>query len=421
MNDLKTIVNEKEYRQFKGADWPHYNDFISGSYFVSDQIKQELNDFIGIMEQQYQDITSTRTVELSVSNQKRQKHIFFDKKYIGGQVCTIPWKTLGINSNGNIFICESPSWIPIFIGNILETDNIFDILNNDKAKKIRQEILANRYFYCNSDICGFFQHQDTSSYTSNYNENDTVALPLKDDDTLQIKDIPSQLIFDFDYSCNFKCPSCRTEYQNYNRHHIIRPLNEKISTKIKNLIIDKIKDQPTTIRWCGGEPFMSDVYIDLFEYIIQTKNKNIKNIIQTNGSLLITKQKLVEKLLPYTKDLRISFDAGTEETYQLTRVGGNWQNLIDNVKFVKKLIQENNLTTNIYADFVVQKNNYRDLPAFATLCKELGMQVNIQKMWNWGTWDSDTFDDMNVYNKNHPLYQDLVTQFEVSHLTMAKN
>jgi MoaA/NifB/PqqE/SkfB family radical SAM enzyme len=166
---------------------------------------------------------------------------------------------------------------------------------------------------------------------------------------------------------------------------------------------------------------MSEVYIELFDYIIEKNKKNITNIVQTNGSLLKSKENLLRKFLPYISNLRISFDAGCEDTYKLTRVGGNWNNLLDNVNFVKDLVKQNNFRTQLSADFVVQKNNYKDLPVFANLCRELNLSMNIQKMWNWGTWELDVFNDMNVYDKKHPLYADVEKYFRLAKLPMANN
>ena len=420
--DLEKIIDKKSYRDFKGADWPAYESFVKNDYTVSDKIKTEIDQFVSTMHDQYKNLSSTRTIELSNANQKRQGQIFYNKSFIGTNKCRIPWETLGVNANGNIFICSSPSWIPIFIGSILEADNIFEILNSETAKKIRLEILENRYFYCNSNICGFFQHQDQSTYKKSFEVADITALNVStDNDDLCVNHIPKELIFDFDPTCNFKCPSCRIEHQNYNNHHVIRPINNMISEKIKKLIIDKIEDQPIVIRWAGGEPFMSEVYLDLFDYIIKTNKKNIKNIIQTNGSLFKSKPDLLEKLLPFISNLRISFDAGCEDTYKLTRVGGDWKKLLENVMYIKELIKQHKFKTILSADFVVQKNNYKDLPAFASLCRELNLSMNIQKMWNWGTWDTETFHDMNVYDRKHYLYNDVVKYFELANLPMAKN
>jgi sulfatase maturation enzyme AslB (radical SAM superfamily) len=419
---LEKIVDDKSYRNFKGSAWPSYENFINNNYVVSDKIKLEIDQFISIMKDQYKNLASPNTTELSISNQTRQGQIFYNKSYTGTNQCRKPWNTLGVNANGNIFICSSPSWIPIFVGNLLESDNIYDILNCDAAKKIRLEILQNRYFYCNSTICGFFQAEETSTYNKNFIDANTIPLALPTDVTqLTIDQIPYELIFDFDPTCNFKCPSCRIEHQNYNHHHVIRPINDTIVEKIKKLIIDQIQDQPISIRWAGGEPFMSEVYLDLFNYIIKKNKKNIKNIVQTNGSLFKSKTALLEHLLPFISNLRISFDAGCEETYKLTRVGGNWDNLLENVKYIKDLVEQKQFETLLAADFVVQKNNYKDLPMFANICRDLGLSMNIQKMWNWGTWDTETFHDMNVYNPAHFLYDDLKKYVKLANLPMAKN
>ena len=420
MSNLKTIVDEKSYRQFRGADWPTYENFINNNYTVSKSIKSELDKFVLQMQERYKDLATHRTEELSQANQERQKQVFYDKEYAGSH-CQIPWNTLGVNTNGNVFICESPSWIPIFVGNLFECDSIYDILNSDSAKKIRQEILAGRYYYCNSRICGFFDFKDTTKYKAQPTDN-IDPLEFVDHEKLYVDQIPTNLIFDFDYTCNFKCPSCRTEYQNWNNDHIIRPINSRIVESIKHLIIDKIEEQPITIRWCGGEPFMSEVYIELFEYIITTNKSNIQNVIQTNGSLFLAKKDLVTRLLPFISDIRISFDAGSEEVYRMTRIGGNWDNLIKNVKFLLDVVRKNNFKTKVSADYVVQKNNYEDLPRYVELCKELGIEINqTQKMWNWGTWDEETFKAMNAYHPAHEEYNKVKEYFKLARLPMAKN
>jgi MoaA/NifB/PqqE/SkfB family radical SAM enzyme len=408
MNNLQKIIDKKTYRKFKGADWPTYESFINNNYTVEENIQKELDDFVVSMNTMYEELTKSNTEELSSANQKRQKQIFFNKNY-SKSICNYPWNHLGINANGNIFICESPSWIPIFVGNILESDNIYDILNNEKSKKIRQEILEHRYYYCNSSLCNFFKDKDIAN---NYNENiqDADLLPLNfvDNDNLYVRQIPTILTFDFDYTCNYKCPSCRTEYKNFNNHHVIRPVNNRISQKIKDLIIDKIQDQYIEIRWCGGELFMSETYLDLLEYIVGKNKQNIEHCIQTNGSLLKAKAGVLKKMLPFVSVLRISFDAATEETYKKTRVGGNWENLIENVKFTMDLIKENNFKTTVKADFVIQFDNYKEIPQFVKLCHSLGIKsYNLQKMWNWGTWDTKTFQQKNVYDKSHLLYPDV--------------
>lgn len=423
MTDLKKITDEKIYRSWKGVDWPNYEDFVNNNYVVGDNIQKELDDFTEITQKRYNDIALPRTIELSKSNQERQKQIFYNKHFNLESGCKVPWNTIGINANGNVYICQSPSWIPIFVGNIFQTDDIFEILNSEIARKIRFEILNKTYYYCNNTICDFFRKIDTNNYEKKPNhKNDLIEQKFVDSSALYVTQIPTEIIFDFDYTCNFKCPSCRTEVENWNNDHVRRPINNQIVEKIKTMVIDKIESQFITIRWCGGEPFMSEVYLNLFDYIIKTKKTNIQNIIQTNGSLLQSKKDLMIKLLPFISNLYISFDAGTEETYKITRVGGDWNRLLDNTKFILKLIKEYNFRTVVRADFVVQKDNYKDLPEFVNLCKQLGIRPNhMQKMWNWGTWDQETFESLNVYDKKHLLYEDVKMYFNRANLPIAKN
>jgi MoaA/NifB/PqqE/SkfB family radical SAM enzyme len=312
--------------------------------------------------------------------------------------------------------------VPIFVGNILETNDIFEILNSEIARKIRFQILNKTYHYCNSTICSYFQKIDKNRYeTFPTNKEDLVKKDFVDSPELYLANIPKEIIFDFDYTCNLKCPSCRTENINWNNDYVIRPTNNKIVKKIKELIIDKIDNSLTTIRWCGGEPFMSEVYLDLLDYISNSNKTNIQNVIQTNGSLFQAKEKLVLKLLPYISTLRISYDAGCEETYKLTRVGGDWKRLLENTNFVLTLIKDNNFRTSVQADFVVQKNNYKDIPEFISICKNFNITPNLQKMWNWGTWDDEIFEEQNIYNVNHSLYNNLKQIFEIVNIPIAKN
>ena len=148
-------------------------------------------------------------------------------------------------------------------------------------------------------------------------------------------------------------------------------------------------------------------------YIIDSGKTNIKHIIQTNGSYLQAKADMLMRLLPTVTELRVSFDAATAETYNKIRVGGDWDLLIHNVKWLQQYLMSNSSTTRLSADYVIQIDNYKEIPEFVKLCETLGIQhINFQKMWNWGTWPQKEFDDKNIYNPEHPLYNDLKDMFK---------
>jgi sulfatase maturation enzyme AslB (radical SAM superfamily) len=411
MTSLDKIIGLTDYKTFAGPDWPSYDQVIGGTTVARADIQQEVDEFVAMMRQTYQEL-QVSGAELAEQNQKRQQQIFYDKGMTTGTHCQKPWQTLGVNSNGDVFICSSPSWIPLFTGNILQADHIDQVLNSPVALKIRQEILAGRYYYCNSKICAFFSRRDPALYRSQARPGDQ-PMSLVPGNVLQVNQVPANLVFDFDYTCNFRCPSCRTSLINNNKHHVIRAINQEIVQKIKDLIIDNIESQPVQIRWCGGEPFISEAYLELLEYIVETNKPNIRHIIQTNGSYLKKKSDLVKQLLPVMDELSVSFDAATADTYHKIRLNGQWDSLLDNVKWVRNIIDTQKTKTKLSADFVVQLDNYKEIPAFVKLCDQIGIdQIHFQKMWNWGTWPQTEFDAKNIYNSSHPDYHKLVEVFK---------
>lgn len=416
MTSLDKIIGLMDYKTFAGPDWPSYQDLVSGRQAGNAEIQQEVTEFVRMMTQTYHETVQPGTV-LAQHNQQRQRQVFFDKQLLSTRSCDIPWNTLGVNYNGDIFICSSPSWVPMFVGNLLEVYSVYDALNSVTAQQIRQEIKANRYFYCNNEICSFFKGIDPAEYQTHPGSVD--PLTFEPASEFQVHQIPRNLIFDFDYTCNFQCASCRTHVINNNKHHMIRPINDSIVNRIQHMIIDQIQSQQVEIRWCGGEPFISEVYLNLMEYCVAS-GKNIQHIIQTNGSYLQKKADLFTKLLPTLKELRVSFDAATAATYAVTRTNGQWHTLLDNVRWARDTIRTQHAPTKLTADFVVQADNYQEIPAFVELCHSLEIdQINFQKMWNWGTWSQAEFDAKNIYNPQHSDYAKLVAVFEQAHVPIG--
>ena len=401
---LNDFITEDEYRVLAEPDWPGYWEVVHGKGSSDPVIQKRVDNAVAGRYKEYQQLNKGN--QIADGNRRMQGQVFFNKKVPATVAyCRAPWETLGVNSYGDVFICQSPAWLPKFAGNINAVNSIYDILNSQTAKDIRQEILAGRYLYCNNNLCRFFSINPVAAAEND----DVVPLESVDSASIMLSQVPGNLIFDFDHTCNFKCPSCRPTLINNNKHLYIRKINNGIVEKIKRLVIDEIEDQPVEIRWAGGELFISQVYVELIDYIISQKKSNIRHVIQTNGSYLKSKSDLVERLLPYVSELRISFDAATADTYHRVRVNGQWDTLLENTRWIVDLIKEQKLPLMITADFVVQRDNYKEIVLFKQLCADLGIQqINFQKMWNWYTWPLDEFVQQNVYDPAHPEYKQVV-------------
>ena len=418
-----SIISREDYDATALEGWPSYREFLEGRAPQNHATAQQFDQFL---HNKIQIALADQAVgnEISNANKAYQSQIYFDKKYTGDRSCTVPWNVMGVSASGNVFICECTAWLTRFVGNIFTAKDVYqDILNSVSAQQIRQEIVSQRYFYCNNFLCSHFDQMSKTTYqTTAMDEASLLPLKFETNPAYLINAIPSKLIFDFDTTCNFRCPSCRTNLINNNKHYLIRNLNNKLVEKIKCLIIDNIQDQPVEIRWAGGEPFISEVYMELMQYCIDLRKSNIMHVIQTNGSYLQKKSDLVMQLLPYIKELRISFDAATESTYQKVRINGVWNTLIDNVIWINRIITTMGLHTKVTADFVVQEDNYREIIPFANLCIALGIKhVNYQKMWNWNTWPVEELEQRQVWYETHSKYHEVENLISQAKQLLYKN
>jgi len=101
----------------------------------------------------------------------------------------------------------------------------------------------------------------------------------------------------------------------------------------------------------------------------------------------------------------VSFDAGTEPTYEKTRRGGNWDLLLENTARLGRLRKAGELNL-LRLDFVVQKANYREMGEFVQLGKKLNADgVMFSMVLDWGTWPPATFREQCIWRRDHPEFE----------------
>jgi hypothetical protein len=157
-------------------------------------------------------------------------------------------------------------------------------------------------------------------------------------------------------------------------------------------------DKPTTIAISGnGDPFASLIYRPL---LMSTKsNDKHRYRIMTNGLLL---KKLLTKTSVYSNitEYSISIDAGDAETYEKVRLRGKWNNLLENLNFLKEELKDKNKIVNL--NFCLHKENLSSLLNFVELVEKYQWQGNIQSIEDWRTIKN--FDYQNVLNNNNELF-----------------
>jgi molybdenum cofactor biosynthesis enzyme MoaA len=304
--------------------------------------------------------------------------------------CNRPFKTVEIDMFTNCNLCICTGWLPRPVGKITDFSQLEDVWDNPRAHEIQTDVTDKKFTWCAVEHCGIKHHDN---HESKY-----------------------QIIFAIDDSCNLQCPSCRRE----KRMHIQGPLYEEKLQAVQHTVdlLNKF-DQPVHIVFnSSGDPLASYISRPFLQSYVGNEKQTFT--LFTNGIL-------IKKLLPTTRifsritEYRISIDAGTAEVYQQVRVGGDWDTLMASFDFLK----EQGLSKLVNLQFIVQKNNFRDIPNFVQLLDKYDFVGNLTNLDDWGTWNQDTvkfpdawtikngtYREHNVLDSGHDLYAECKTVIE---------
>ncbi len=201
-----------------------------------------------------------------------------------------------------------------------------------------------------------------------------------------------------DDSCNLRCPSCRNK-------KIFEKSGSKFDSRIglADKIIDYISGSKETIDvhlGSDGDPFASLVYR---YFIRKTKNfDNIRYSVQTNGLLLKKMYDKNKTMFDKLETLNLSIDGASAATYENLRLGGNFENIIDNLEFIKKNSKKFLLILHV----VLQKKNFKEIFLFIDLAKQYNFdRIYFNKIENWNT--NLNYAEENIFDPSHSDHQEL--------------
>ena len=324
-------------------------------------------------------------------------------------VCTVPFEALEIMEDKNYMCCAS--WLTKELPNGVP---IKELWNSDEAIDIRKSVMDGSYRYCDKTQCPFLSRlialkKNTSGPIIHINDlNDEMKLYYDEQNGIVNKG-PKIIQMSFDRSCNYKCPSCRVD--------MIVANSDKI--KSVNLTIEEIEDaysESIQTIYCSGtaDPFASVSYRNYLRNFNPKKYPNLKSIhLHTNASLWNSEMwDSMKAIHPYVKSCEISIDAATKHTYDnVTRLGGNWDSLISNLKFISTIKE----LESIKCSFVVQQTNYMEMVDFLNIMQSIfynRVKVFFGKITNWGTFSDETFKLLQIWSPTHPEHQLFLEEFK---------
>lgn len=322
---------------------------------------------------------------------------FFKKKKDDVKVdyCTLPFEKIVILPSGSVHLC-CPVWLSKEIGNIFSGQNFAQIWNSPAAQAIRISMIKHSYEFCNHNYCPYLI---SDIFKPMNNKDASPASPAEIKKTI-LKKGPQIMTIDYDPTCNLRCKFCR-----------VGPIT--LDSKRTELLLkfqDNLINSPLfqglreLIIAGQGEVFASKIYLNIIQSINEKRFPHLRITLLTNGVLLTPEMwRKIANAHYAINQIKISIDAATQETYDKLRVGGNFNTLLKNIKFLADLKKTKELK--LIAAYVVQKENYREMPAFVKLMKNYDFDiVYFSKLVDYGTYTQEEFTQAAVHQEDHSEY-----------------
>lgn len=295
--------------------------------------------------------------------------------------CSTMRNHLEILENG-----ETRSCCTTFVARGLE--NIFDKdmqeLWHSRLHRILCLSTENRTFsFCDKSMCPLFVGKKP--------EKDAV---FPDESPYQeITPFPETVALGYDPSCNLSCITCRKGL------HYAKGEELDVINKITDKVISEYLPHCRFLIMAGsGEVFVSPAYRKVYEseacapqYIRLLSN----GVLFTPGNWERFRQGKNARIM-----LTVSVDAATEETYGKIRRGGSFGQLRKNMEFASRLRRSGELCY-FRMNFVVQRENYREMVPFVEWGQELGVdEIFFTKILNWGTYSPEEFLEISMMEQD---------------------
>lgn len=323
----------------------------------------------------------------------------FDLK---GRFCAKPFENVDLLPGGGVHACCAV-WQPEAMGNVYETRDWRDVWNGPMYQKMRQSILDGSYRYCNKLSCSFIQndslprHEQAAADDARWEE-------IISEQLVEIPFAPRIVNLSYDRSCNLSCPSCRTEVLQANE-----PERQRMDEMTDRIVLPLLQDAELVTITGSGDPFGSKTFRRLLTRLGGLDYPNLQYNIITNGQLLTPEMwDQFPRFRERVRHIAVSVDAATPETYRKLRRGGELEKLLPNLRYIGEHREELGIE-HYRLGFVVQKENFREMPAFVRLAKEVGAnELQFQRLINWGTFSHEEYKDKAVCLPDHPLHAEFL-------------
>jgi len=295
-------------------------------------------------------------------------------------VCHAPFVNLNFEQNGNVRACcyntkdVLGAWPVQSIRQIWESAQAATL-----RKHIRNNNLGGGCLECGKMIVARNHQGVRAKYFDEFAPNDfSSRLHYFRNKLNGHINYPRVMEFELSNECNLECIMCNGYFSSSirkNRENLppsVSPYNDQFVDELEEFI-----PHLTDAKFLGGEPFMIDIYLKIWERILKI-NPNVRIHITTNGTFLNSR---VKQLLEGLKaGIILSIDSVNKETYQTIRVNGNYDKVMQNLDYLLDYTRRKRTFISIAACPII--HNWKELPGLLEFCIQRNIALYLNAVFS---------------------------------------
>jgi pyruvate-formate lyase-activating enzyme len=306
--------------------------------------------------------------------------------------CRLPWSYAELHADGGVFVCCPRYNDRRAIGNFFK-QGLEEIWNSQQAVAFRADILSGSFAQCNHRLCPEIAGRHLP-------RRDALRGPERqwvEQRITRLETGPSAVKMVHDDSCNLACPSCRDRVIVARRDR-----QAELDRTLHGFMLPFLRDCRYLVLSGDGDPFASRHYRDI---LLHTRQSHPRMRIGLHTNAVLCDERAWDELglSGRAAGVEVSVDAARPETYAVTRRGGDWERLLENLGFLARLRAAREIDM-LQLSFVVQLTNVRELGEFVALGRRFGAdRVAFSLIEHWGrAGDAAAYRRQRVFDPDHP-------------------
>ena len=243
--------------------------------------------------------------------------------------CSAPWNLLYVAMDGTVKTCTRGNTY----GN-LNNNTVEEIVSNNKYQVLREQILKDS-ITSNCKRCLNFENvTDAGQFDSLRNLYNELSIESSVDYTDVLQFRLTALDLHWSSLCDLKCVTCWHEQSS----SIAREQNMPVKhtpPAVANKLIDYIVNNQTELKeiyMSGGEPTLIKYNLKLLQQI----EKRSDLLIRVNSNMQWQQDNaIIQEILKFPNVMFTCSIDGLGEKFDYIRRGGNWNNTLNNIKFLQ--------------------------------------------------------------------------------------